>query len=187
MRLIEARFRFRRQMAEMTLAYYRNALQIGVEAMRGAAGAKPAPADGKPATEKPWSFSWNRSQPENGEAPRRPQPAEPPPRLLLEGATGDVVVAAFGVENSMTEPCLATFRLAPGSDLAPFEGFVSFLPAQVSLQPAEQAVVQVSATIAASMVANSSYTGEIDVDGLPASGIPIVIRRRALEDASPAA
>lgn len=174
-RMVEAKGRFRRQLLEMTFDYYKTAFELSVGAMREAAGETPAKP--KSDRERAWRWDWGRDANGGPEAPA-PAPSGSLPRLLLEGVANEVVVAAFGVENTMANSCVATFRLAPGSDVAQLEKQITFSPAQITLQPGEQAAVQISVAITTSMIVDRSYLGEIEVVGLPASGIPIVVRRR---------
>lgn len=169
LRIAKARIRYYRAMGELKLSFIQNAIRIGVDATREAAGQEPPEARSED------RFKWgdggfDRERDERG--------AESVSRVLLEGAAGEKVTAAFGVENSMDEPCTATFRVSPSADLPGIDQLVEFSPPEVHLQVGEQAVITIAATIAETMEVEASYLAEIEVVGPPSSRIPIVLRRR---------
>jgi hypothetical protein len=104
-----------------------------------------------------------------------------PAVLVLEGATGDVAVAAFLVENSLPHLVDGTVEAEPFEDPdgAAVLARLEFEPTLISLAPGERRLVRVSVQLPPSLPANVECTSTIRVQGVPGTTIPIRLRRIA--------
>ena len=99
--------------------------------------------------------------------------------MALEATAGSKAVGMFVVENSGRERISGALAVPSLADAEGREvrAKVTFDPAQVTLEPGEQTVVQASATIGRSLETGLDYRGEVSVPGLAGTSIPIVVRR----------
>jgi hypothetical protein len=100
--------------------------------------------------------------------------------LVLEAEAGVTAVGVFLVENNLGHAINARPRVSGFAD-----GYdrhvhpeMTFEPPELALGPGEQTLVRILAAIDASMEPNIRYRGELTVEELPGTRIPIVIRRR---------
>lgn len=106
-----------------------------------------------------------------------PLPAER--TILVEAEAGQSGVGVFLVENTTAEQLSAPVGNSPfhdprGREVHPT---IAFRPEVVTLDPGDQQVVQVAALLDESLEPGVRYHASISVAGLPANGIPIVVRR----------
>jgi hypothetical protein len=109
-----------------------------------------------------------------------PRAAKPAPVLVLEAEAGATAVGVFLVENNLPHPINARPKataLVDGYDRQ-IQPAITFEPAELALQPGEQMLVRILAVIDAALEPNIRYRGELIVQELPGTRIPIVIRRR---------
>jgi hypothetical protein len=107
--------------------------------------------------------------------------APPEPAMVLEAAATDEALGVFLVENRLRKRVSApvsasTFADDRGRETQPA---LRFDPEVVSLEPGEQMLVRVIATMGDDLEPGTGYRGELTVPGLSGSPIPIVVRRRA--------
>lgn len=104
--------------------------------------------------------------------------AEPGKSVVLAGAPGTEAVGAFTLENMRPEPIhatvLATAFVNLAGDTVPVA--IQLEPARVVLEPGEEVVVRVVATIPAGLAPAEELHGAIHVPGLTASVVPLVVR-----------
>jgi hypothetical protein len=102
-----------------------------------------------------------------------------PAVLVLEGAAGDTVAAAFLVENILAHPVDGVVDVEPFEDPdgATVLAQLTFEPAGISLAPGERQLVRVSVALSPTLPANVDCRSTIRVQGVPGTTIPILIRR----------
>jgi hypothetical protein len=107
--------------------------------------------------------------------------AAPPPRVLvLEAASGETASGGFAITNhlaTVVSTRVATTPFVDGNGHAPTID-LTFEPADVHLQPAEQILVVARAAVGDTLVPGVSYRGEFTVPDLGGAGIPVIVRRR---------
>lgn len=119
------------------------------------------------------------------DAPPAPPPAEK--TILVEAEAGESGMGLFLVENTTGEQLSAlvsasAFHDRRGREVRPG---IAFRPEVVTLEPGDQQVVQVAAAVDETLEPGVRYHAWISVPGLPATQIPIVLRRR--QEAGPRA
>jgi len=109
--------------------------------------------------------------------------AKPAPAslMVLEAEAGRKALGLFLVENGFSRAVSAEVTASPfvddhGNEI---KAMVEFQPASVTLQPGEQSLVKVLASIHKNMPAGVRYRGEIGVPGLMGTRIPVVLERTA--------
>jgi hypothetical protein len=108
-------------------------------------------------------------------------PAPPAPKtILIEAEVGESGLGVFLVENTTAERLLApvsaaSFHDPRGREVHPA---IAFRPEVLTLDPGDQQVVQVAAVVDETLEPGVRYHASISVPGLPATEIPIVLRRR---------
>ncbi len=109
--------------------------------------------------------------------------AKPAPisMMVLEAEAGRKALGLFLVENGFSRAVSAEVTASPflddhGNEI---KAMVEFQPASVTLQPGEQSLVKVLASIHKNMPAGVRYRGEIGVPGLMGTRIPVVLERTA--------
>jgi hypothetical protein len=109
--------------------------------------------------------------------------AKPAPvsMMVLEAEAGRKALGLFLVENGFSRAVSAEVTASPfvddhGNEI---KALVEFQPASVTLQPGEQSLVKVLASIHKNMPAGIRYRGEIGVPGLMGTRIPVVLERTA--------
>lgn len=108
----------------------------------------------------------------------RPNPA-PVSMMVLEGEAGKKALGVFLVENglSRTVSASATASAFVDDDGNAINPTVEFQPAAITLNPGEQMLVKVMASISKDIPAGIRYRGEIGVPGLMGTRIPVVLGR----------
>lgn len=101
--------------------------------------------------------------------------------MVLEAEAGRKALGVFLVENGFSR---AVSAAATASAFVDEEGnelnlAVEFEPSSITLQPGEQILVKVLASISKDMPAGVRYRGEIGVPGLMGTRIPVVMGRTA--------
>jgi hypothetical protein len=119
------------------------------------------------------------------EAPPGALPAEK--TILVEAEAGQFGMGVFLVENTTAERLSApvsasSFHDPRGREVHPR---IAFRPGVVTLDPGDQQVVQLAAAVDESLQPGVRYHASISVPGLPATQIPVVLRRR--QDTAPRA
>ncbi len=112
-------------------------------------------------------------------APAR-EAASAPSAMVLEGPAGQTAVGAFMVQNRLGQhvaaPVVTSAFLDPsGLELRPP---LAFEPDVVSLDPGEQLLVRVTASIDERLAPGVGYRGEVTIPGLSGDRIALVLRRR---------
>lgn len=107
------------------------------------------------------------------------------PILFLDGETGARVATAFLVENERDESISAPIELSAfagpgGMTAAPV---VTISPTVLVLEPGEQALVNVTATLGPELEADVRYVARISIPGLSQATVPIAARRRVAQAA----
>jgi len=107
--------------------------------------------------------------------------AKPPAAavLVLEGAAGETVAAAFLVENILGHPVDGVVDVEPFEDPdgATVLAQLTFEPAGISLAPGERQLVKVSIAMSPTLPGNVDCRSTIRVQGVPGTTIPILLRR----------
>jgi hypothetical protein len=101
--------------------------------------------------------------------------------MVLEAEAGRKALGLFMVENGFSRAVSAAVTASPFVDDQGNEikAMVEFQPTSVTLQPGEQSLVKVLASIHKNMPAGIRYRGEIGVPGLMGTRIPVVLERTA--------
>jgi hypothetical protein len=108
-------------------------------------------------------------------------PTPPVPKaLLVEAEAGQSGMGIFLLENTTAEQLSArvgvsSFHDPRGREVHPA---VAFRPDVITLDPGDQQVVQVAVLVDETLEADVRYRATVGVPGLPATTIPIVLRRR---------
>ena len=110
----------------------------------------------------------------------RPSPV-PVPMMVLEGEAGRKALGVFLLENGFSRAVSASATASAfvddeGNEINPT---VEFQPPAITLQPGEQILVKVLASISRDIPAGIRYRGEIGVPGLMGTRIPVVLGRTA--------
>ena len=167
-----------RRVFQANLRYYEAVGRLSVDYVRAVAGAVGSLGAGLPASA--------------AAATRRAAPPAPPPAagtsapaLVLEAEAGKSAEGAFIVENLLSErmssPVVASaFATEDGRELRPR---LAFDPEVVVLDPGEQVLVRVVATIDEVLETGVGYRGEVTVPGLVSRGLSILVRRLAAKEA----
>jgi hypothetical protein len=100
--------------------------------------------------------------------------------ILVEAEAGESGMGLFLVENTTAEQLSApvsasAFHDPRGREVRPT---IAFRPEVITLDPGDQQVVQVAAAVDDTLEPGVRYLASISVPGLPATRIPIVLRRR---------
>src|SRR6267142_456139 len=108
----------------------------------------------------------------------RPAPVS---MMVLEAEGGQKALGVFLVENGFSRAVSAAATASAfvddhGNEI---KAMVEFQPASVTLQPGEQILVKVLASIHKDMPAGIRYRGEIGVPSLMGTRIPVVLERTA--------
>lgn len=101
--------------------------------------------------------------------------------MVLEAEVGKKALGVFLVENGFARAVSASATASSfvddhGNEINPN---VEFEPSSITLEPGEQILVKVLATIEKDMPAGIRYRGEIGVPGLMGTRIPVVLGRTA--------
>ena len=128
-----------------------------------------------PDRNRPTSVSVDR---EAGSTKPNPVPVS---MMVLEGEAGKKALGVFLVENGFSRAVSAsatasTFVDDDGKEINPT---VEFQPASIRLEPGEQILVKVMASIDKDIPVGIRYRGEIGVPGLMGTRIPVVLGRTA--------
>jgi hypothetical protein len=107
-------------------------------------------------------------------------PVPPRPPLLLAARAGEDAIAAFLIDNTLSERVTARI-VVHGSGVA---AHAVVQPEVVSLGPGEQCVVQVRVRVDTSTGSGRDQVGEIAVPELASKTIPFVVRRMRDDDMS---
>ena len=102
-----------------------------------------------------------------------------PVSMVLEGEVGRKALGVFLVENGFSRAVSASATASAfvdddGNEINPT---VEFQPTSITLEPGEQILVKVLASIGKDMPAGIRYRGEIGVPGLMGTRIPVVLGR----------
>jgi hypothetical protein len=116
-------------------------------------------------------------------SPPSPRPAAVSPQpaaIVLEAGQDGTATGLFMVENALAEKVSApiaasAFRAEDGREVTPK---LAFEPEVVTLEPGEQMLVRVSATIDHALEPDLGYRGELSVPGVAGTRVPLVLRRR---------
>jgi hypothetical protein len=108
-------------------------------------------------------------------------PSPAPVSMVLEGEVGRKALGVFLVENGFPRAVSASATASAfvdddGNEINPT---VEFEPSSITLEPGEQILVKVLASIEKDMPAGIRYRGEIGVPGLMGTRIPVVLGRAA--------
>ena len=118
-----------------------------------------------------------------GEAAGKP-PAQSGERseqtIVIEAPAGRSGLGVFMVENTTQRKVSAPVGVSAFVDPSGREvhPVIKFSPAEVTLEPGDQVLVQVAAAVDAALEPDVRYRAEITIPHLSRSGIPIVVRRR---------
>jgi hypothetical protein len=125
-----------------------------------------------------------RLSPDPPSAPARTPPAQSGDgsehTIVIEATAGRSGLGVFMIENTTVRKVSApigvsAFVDASGREVHPE---VRFSPAEVTLEPGDQVLVQVAAAVDETLEPDVRYQAEITVPSLSGTGIPIVVRRR---------
>ena len=127
-----------------------------------------------------------RLSPDPPGAPGPKPPAQAPSgersgqTIVIEAAAGRSGLGVFMVENTTVRKVSApvgvsAFVDASGREVHPQ---VKFSPAEVTLEPGDQVLVQVAAAVDKTLEPDVRYRAEITIPRLSGTGIPIVVRRQ---------
>lgn len=161
-----------RDAAEAGLRYY---ARLGGLALELAEALVPAIRELRPTV---------RLSPDPPSAPGRKPPAQSGERseqtIVIEATAGRSGLGVFMVENTTARKVSApvgvsAFVDASGREVHPE---VKFSPAEVTLEPGDQVLVQVAAAVDETLEPDVRYRAEITIPRLSGAGIPIVVRRR---------
>jgi hypothetical protein len=113
-------------------------------------------------------------------APSRVRPSDPQ-TIVIEAASGRSGLGVFMVENTTSQKVSAPVSVSAFADDSGREAQprVRFSPAEITLDPGDQVLVQVAATVNRTFEPGVRYKAEIAIPQLARAGIPIVVRRRA--------
>lgn len=110
--------------------------------------------------------------------PARPEPEASPP-LVLEASAGKPAVGAFLLHNRLPArveaPLVVSAFTAEGGRQASPE--ILFEPAQVGLDPGQQALVRFLVKVD-QLAVGVDYYGDVTLPGLPNGRVALVLRRR---------
>ena len=100
--------------------------------------------------------------------------------IVIEAAAGRCGLGVFMVENTTAQSVSAPvgvsgFAAPAGNEAAPK---VRFSPEVVALDPGDQVLVQVAATVDRTLEPGVRYQAEISIPQLSGARIPLVVRRR---------
>ena len=100
--------------------------------------------------------------------------------IVIEAPAGRSGLGVFMVENTTQRKVSAPVGVSAFVDEAGREvhPVVKFSPAEVTLEPGDQVLVQVAAAVDAALEPDVRYRAEITIPRLSRTGIPIVVRRR---------
>jgi hypothetical protein len=98
--------------------------------------------------------------------------------LVLEGPPAATIRTAFALKNHTEQSVTARvvhsdFRSAAGHQVRPP---IEIHPAQMTLAPGEQATVQLTAVLPPELALNTSYLGEMSIEGLPGTQVSVLLR-----------
>ena len=120
--------------------------------------------------------------PPNAPDARPPDPPTEPgrPTMVIEAAAGRSGLGVFMVENTTARKVSARVGVSAfvdpgGREVRPE---VNFSPDVVSLEPGDQVLVQVAATVDDTLEPGVRYQAEISIPRLAGAKIPVVVRRR---------
>lgn len=117
-------------------------------------------------------------------APDRPAEAEAAApggqTIVIEAAAGRSGLGVFMVENTTAQSVSAPVGVSGFADPAGNEAApkVRFSPEVVALDPGDQVLVQVAATVNRTLEPGVRYQAEISIPQLSGARIPLVVRRR---------
>lgn len=154
-RAVDAQIRYYRSVGQLTVEYGRAVAGV----LRGVRGTRPAGEAAAPPETQPLSA----------------------PVMALEAEEGSAASGMFVVENRtpgrvstpIEVPVLAD---AEGRQVRPE---IRFEPEVVTLEPREQALVQITVLVTKALRPRVDYRGEVTVPGLAGTRIPLVVRRLA--------
>jgi hypothetical protein len=116
--------------------------------------------------------------PEPAAAPTEPGP-EPARTIVIEAEAGKRGLGVFMVENTTAEPVRGALSVSafggPGRKKVRPE--IAFAPDAIALDPGDQVLVQVAASVDETFEPGVRYAAEIRVPTLSGAGIPLVVRR----------
>lgn len=100
--------------------------------------------------------------------------------ILIEAEAGKRGVGVFQVENrgaaAVSSPIsVSAFADDSGHQVRPA---ISFQPKVLVLEPGQQTLVQIMATIDEGLAPNVRYSARVSLPGLSETGVPVVLRRR---------
>lgn len=100
--------------------------------------------------------------------------------IVIEAAAGRSGLGVFMVENTTAQAVSAPVGVSAFADAAGREAkpVVRFSPEVVALDPGDQVLVQVAATVDRTLEPGVRYQAEISIPQLSGTRIPLVVRRR---------
>jgi hypothetical protein len=113
--------------------------------------------------------------------PAEPEAAAPGGQtIVIEAAAGRSGLGVFMVENTTAQSVAAPVGVSGFADPAGIEATpkVRFSPEVVALDPGDQVLVQVAATVDRTLEPGVRYQAEISIPQLSGARIPLVVRRR---------
>ncbi|MCM3873272.1 MAG: hypothetical protein ND895_21530 [Pyrinomonadaceae bacterium] len=165
-----------RRSLDATVQFYSTMGKLAFECLETLlATAGNSSSDVKADGDRPISVSVDREP-----ASTKPNPV-PASMMVLEAAAGGTALGVFLVENGFSRAvsAVATASAFVDEDGNEINPAVEFQPAAIMLQPGEQVLVKVLASISKDIPAGIRYRGEIGVPGLMGTRIPVVLGRTA--------
>lgn len=173
--------------AEVNLTYYKGFLQLATEYVRGLGSVVGALRSEVPFAAHKTASTTAASRPAAA-TPTNPAPAQAcqgEAQLVLEGEPGGVAHGAFKLTNTLGKPVTAVVSATPVVDRsgASVKVPIAVTPAQLRLDPGESRAVAVAAELPATMAMEDKFSAMLEVPGLSAEGIGVVIRRKIVTKA----
>ena len=112
--------------------------------------------------------------------PAEPEAAAPGQTIVIEAAAGRSGLGVFMVENTTARTVSAPVGVSRFADPSGNEAKpkVRFSPEVIALDPGDQVLVQVAATVDRTLEPGVRYQAEISIPQLSGAAIPLVVRRR---------
>jgi hypothetical protein len=173
--------------AEVNLTYYKGFLQLATEYVRGLGSVVGTLRSEVPFAPRTTSSTTAASGPAAA-PPKNPVPSparQGEAQLVLEGEPGGVAHGAFKLTNTLGKPVTAVVSATPVVDRsgASVNVPIAVTPAQLRLDPGESRAVVVAAELPTAMAMEEQFSSVLEVPGLSAQGISVVIRRKMVTNA----